>query len=225
VKEEIMPTGNRENELKIGLIRSVLSCEGEATRRAVEMALQEGMNPQEILDQGLLVGIEQVGYEFGAGNLFLPELVGASMAMQAGLDLLKQHWKHMESERKVLGKVLLGTVKGDVHSIGKDIVSSFLAAAGFEVIDLGVDVSEKTFIEQVKAVKPHVLGLSALLTTTLPQQGYVIDSLKTVGIRESVKVMVGGAPTSEAWAEKIGADGWAPNAGLAVEYCKKLIHS
>ena len=134
------------------------------------------------------------------------------MAMQAGIEVLKKNWKNMESERKILGKVVLGTVKGDVHGIGKDIVSSFLAAAGFEVIDLGVDVSEKTFIEQVKLVKPHILGLSALLTTTMPQQGYVIESLKAADLRETVKVMIGGAPTSEAWAEKS-----VPTAGLRMQ--------
>jgi len=220
-----MVTKNLEDQLKLDLVRSVLGYEAEVTKSAVEKALREGMSPQKILDQGLLVGIEQVGYKFGSGEIFLPELVGASMAMQAGIEVLKKNWKNMENERKILGKVVLGTVKGDVHSIGKDIVSSFLAAAGFEVIDLGVDVSEKTFIEQVKVVKPHILGLSALLTTTMPQQRYVIESLKAADLRETVKVMIGGAPTSEAWAEKIGADGWAPNAGLAVENCKKLLNS
>ena len=164
-----------------------------------------------------------MGAQFERGRVFLPELVLASKAMQEGVRVLKTQWKNMDRERKILGRVVLGTVKGDMHSIGKQILGSLLGAAGFEFFDLGEDISEEVFVEKVKLMKPDILGLSALLTTSMPHQAYVMNALKEAGIRQMIKVLVGGAPTTEEWAREIGADDWAPNAVLAVEQAKKVL--
>ena len=203
--------------------RTVVEYDVKGVEVAVEKALNAGVYPTDILENGLSIGIKEIGKQFGDGSIFLPELIRGSKAMQEGVNLLKAHWENMASERKVLGKVIIGTVKGDVHSIGKQIVSSLLNAGGFELFDIGEDVPIETFIDEVKKIKPDIIGLSALLTTTLPQQRYVIRGLKEAGLRDKVKVMIGGAPTTEDWAMEIGADGWAPNAGLAVKEAKKLL--
>jgi len=203
--------------------RAIQKYDPDTARAAVEKALNAGIDPSKILEKGLIVGVEDVGSKFACGDIFLPELVLGSKAMQAGLEVLKTRWKNMESEWKALGKVVLGTVKGDMHNIGKQIVASLLAAVGFEVLDIGEDVSEKTFVEKVKEIKPDILGLSALLTTSMPHQQYVITALEEADVRSKIILMVGGAPTTEEWAKEIGADGWAPNAALATDQAKKLL--
>jgi corrinoid protein of di/trimethylamine methyltransferase len=206
------------------VIQSVLEYDPERVNAAVRAALSViGLSPVDILEKGLTVGITGVGERFERGSIFLPELVRASQAMQEGVNILKTQWKNMDSERKVLGKMVIGTVKGDMHNIGKQIVGSLLEAAGFEFFDIGEDIPEEAFVEKVIAIKPDILGLSALLTTSMPHQGYVINALEKAGIRGMTKVMVGGAPTTEKWAKEIGADGWAPNAVLTVKQAKKLL--
>lgn len=217
----------QEDEKKQALeevMRSVLECDPEKVITAVQDALSVvGLSPLEILEKGLSVGIKEVGEKFERGLFFLPELVLASNAMQEGVNVLKTEWKNMASERKILGKFVIGTVKGDVHNIGKQIVGSLLESADFEFFDIGEDVPEEVFVEKVIEIKPDILGLSALLTTSMPHQGYVISALKEAGIRSTIKVMVGGAPTTENWAKEIGADGWAPNAVLTVKQAKRLL--
>ncbi len=210
-------------QLLAELVRSVAESAPRSAKELTEKALDAGISPLEVLEKGLSVGIQQVGAQFARGEVFLPELVMGAAAMQAGVDVLKVRWENMATERKVLGRVMLGTVKGDIHSIGKQIVSSLLAAAGFDVIDLGVSIPLETFVEKVREIKPDVLGLSALLTTSVPQQRYVVQALEKAGIRGSVRVLVGGAPTTEQWAAEIGADGWAPNAATAVEEARRVL--
>jgi trimethylamine corrinoid protein len=165
-----METADPKHRLLAEIARSVTGYDAEAAKAATRQALDAGIAPLEALEEGLSVGIEAVGARFGCGEIFLPELVSAAGAMQAGLDVLKTRWENMDRERKVLGKVVLGTVKGDIHSIGKQIVGSLLTAAGFTTVDLGVDVAVETFVEKAKVLQPHIVGLSALLTTSMPWQ-------------------------------------------------------
>lgn len=218
-----METSDLDRRLLAELAQAVTDYDPQAARQRTEKALDAGITPLNALEMGLSVGIEKVGAQFGSGDIFLPELVRAAQAMQAGLDVLKTRWEHMESERRTLGKVVLGTVRGDIHSIGKQIVASLLTAASFEVIDLGVNVFPETFVDKVTALKPEIVGLSALLTTSMPWQRHVINALEQAGLRGKVKVIVGGSPITEEWAKEIGADGWAPNAALAVKQAKFLL--
>jgi len=206
------------------LVRTVVEFDTDGVQSVVEKAINESISPIEILEKGLSVGIKEIGHQFGLGNIFLPELIMGAKTMQQGVAALEAHWKDMVHERKVLGTVVLGTVKGDMHSIGKQIVGSLFTAGGFEIINLGEDVPKEIFVEKVESIRPDIVGLSALLTTTLPQQKSVITSLKEAGLRDMVKVMIGGAPTTEEWAIEIGADGWAPNAALAVEKARMLLN-
>ncbi|MEM3622824.1 MAG: corrinoid protein [Candidatus Bathyarchaeia archaeon] len=194
----------------------------EAASTAKEV-IKMGIDPLKAIEEGLAQGIREVGNKFANGEAFLPELIMAAETMKKALEILEPELKKKRKERKTLGKVLLGTVAGDIHSIGKTIVASMLSANGFEVYDAGEDVSAEKFVEKVKALKPDILGLSALLTTTLPEQKVVIETLKKEGLRDKVKVIVGGAPTSKEWAKEIGADGYGADATEAVEVVKKLL--
>jgi corrinoid protein of di/trimethylamine methyltransferase len=184
-----------------------------------------GIDPLKAIEEGLAQGIREVGNKFANGEVFLPELIMAAETMKKALEILEPELKKKKKERKTLGKVLLGTVAGDIHSIGKTIVASMLSANGFEVYDIGEDVPAGKFVEKVKELKPDILGLSALLTTTLPEQKVVIETLKKEGLRDKVKVIVGGAPTSREWAKEIGADGYGADATEAVEVVKKLLEN
>jgi 5-methyltetrahydrofolate--homocysteine methyltransferase len=186
-----------------------------------KLAIEEGNTALEILEKGLMAGMDHVGKDFKAGDLFIPEVLVASRAMQAGMELLKPLL--VSQKIKSPGKVILGTVKGDLHDIGKNLVSIMLQGAGFEVIDLGVDVSKETFLEAIVTHKPDLLGLSSLLTTTMPQMPEIIDAIKQAGLRDQVKIMVGGAPLNEKYAQTIGADGYAQNSSIAVEKAKELM--
>ena len=184
-------------------------------------ALSSGVDPLEAIRRGLNVGIKEVGDKFGRMEIFLPELMMSGEAMKAAVNVLKSG---IPKESIVsLGKVVIGTVEGDIHSIGKDIVVTLLEASGFEVYDLGEDVPVETFIRKVEELKPDLLGLSALMTTTIPRQREVIEQLNAENLRSSVKVVVGGAPTTPQWAEEIGADGWAENASVAVQRVRELL--
>lgn len=205
------------------LRRTVLSYDVEGAMLAAKKAVEVGVDPLRAIDEGLAQGIREVGNKFGKGEIFLPELVMAAEAMKRALEVLEPELKRKKKERKTLGRVLLGTVAGDIHSIGKTIVAAMLTANGFEVYDLGEDVPAERFVEKVRELKPDILGLSALLTTTLPAQGVIIETLKREGLRKTLKVIIGGAPASKEWAEKIGADGYGANAVEAVQVSKKLL--
>jgi len=205
------------------LRRTVLSYDVEGAILAAKKAVEVGVDPLKAIEEGLAQGIREVGNKFGKGEIFLPELVMAAEAMKKALEVLEPELKRKKKERKTLGRVLLGTVAGDIHSIGKTIVAAMLTANGFEVYDLGEDVPTERFVEKVRELKPDLLGLSALLTTTLPAQEVVIETLKREGLRKTLKVIIGGAPASKEWAEKIGADGYGANAVEAVQVSKKLL--
>jgi 5-methyltetrahydrofolate--homocysteine methyltransferase len=185
-----------------------------------EDALDEGLEAQEILNQGLMPGMDHVGVEFKAGNMFVPEVLRSARAMQASMDILKPLLA--ESGVKMVGKVLLGTVKGDLHDIGKNLVGMMCEGAGLEVKDLGKDVAPESFVEAVKEFEPDVLGMSALLTTTMRVMEHTIKALEEAGVRDQVKVMIGGAPVTQSFADQIGADGYASNAASAAEMAKKF---
>lgn len=197
--------------------------DGNIVETEVNKALSEGAEPQGILAKGLIGGMGIVGERFGAGDMFLPEVLMSANAMHKGLDIVKPLLAR--SSQKALGKVVIGTVEGDIHDIGKRIVGLLLVGNGFDVIDLGVDVKAETFIQAIEAHKPEVLGMSALLTTTMLNMSKVINQLKEKGLREKVKIMVGGAPVTEEFARSIGADGYAPEAGSAVKLVKGLVES
>jgi 5-methyltetrahydrofolate--homocysteine methyltransferase len=201
----------------------IINCDVDGAIKAERKVLEKGVDPVEAIEEGLAKGLKIVGERFGAGEVFLTELAMAAEAMKQALTVLMPALSKSTKERKTLGKVVIGTVEGDIHDIGKSIVSTMLMAAGFEVIDLGVDVPVKKFIEKVKEVKPEIVGMSALMTSTMVKMVDVVKALKQEGLREKVKIIIGGAPTSKDWAEEIGADGYAADALEAVEVAKKLI--
>ncbi len=172
------------------------------------------------INQGLMPGMDHVGVEFRAGNMFVPEVLRSAKAMQGSMDLLKPLL--VAAHAKMAGKVLLGTVKGDLHDIGKNLVGMMCEGAGFEVIDLGKDVSPEEFVEAVKEHEPDIVGMSALLTTTMRAMESTIKALEEAGLRDKVRIMVGGAPVTQAFAEQIGADGYASNASSAAELSRKF---
>ncbi|GAB4432714.1 MAG: corrinoid protein [Anaerolineae bacterium] len=199
---------------------AVLQGNEEKTPELVEAALAENLIPKEILDNGLIVGMNEVGARFKRGDMFVPEVLMSARAMQAGLEVLRPHL--VASGAKLIGTVVLGTVKGDLHDIGKNLVGMMCEGAGFEVIDLGFNVPPEKFVEAVKKHKPNVIGMSALLTTTMRSMGHTIKALEEAGLRDSVKVMVGGAPVDADFATRIGADGYGSNAVAATELAKKF---
>ena len=191
--------------------------------RLIQEALSLRIPPSKILSDGLVAGMDVVGGKFRRDELFMPEVLVSAKAMQMGMDVLRP--KLVESGAKLAGKILIGTVKGDLHDIGKNLVGMLLEGAGYQVIDLGIDVSPEKFVEEVKVKKPEMVGMSALLTTTMPRMKEVVESLVESGLRSQVKVIVGGAPVTEKFAQDIGADGYAPDAASAVEKVRKLIGS
>ena len=194
----------------------------EAVALAMTQALlATGATPREILDEALLPGMEVVGARMREGECFIPEVLLSARVMQACLDLLRPHMA--AGEEAGMGTVVIGTVEGDLHDIGKNLVGMLLSGAGFEVVNLGTGVSAAAFVAAVKEHQPKIVGMSALLTTTLPHMAETIALLKAEGLREAVKVMVGGAPVTAAYAAEIGADGYGANAGMAVERAKELV--
>ena len=195
--------------------------DNDAVAELTQKALDEGMTAEEVLKGGLLAGMDQVGVDFRAGDLFVPEVLIAARAMHAGMDILRPLLS--EADVPSAGKVIIGTVEGDLHDIGKNLVGMMLEGGGFEIIDLGTDVPPDKFIEAVREKQPNLIGMSALLTTTMPAMKRTIDALVEAGLREQVKVMIGGAPVTRAFAAEIGADGYAPDAGAAVELARSLV--
>lgn len=189
----------------------------------VQAALDAGIPPATILNDGMIAAMNQVGKLFEEGEFFVPEMLIAARAMQAGLAVLKP--KLALADVKAAGRVVAGTVKGDLHDIGKNLVCMMLEGAGFEVIDLGTDVAPEKFVEVVKEGKADLVALSALLTTTMPNMKNTIDAMVAAGVREKAKVMIGGAPVTQNYADQIGADGYAPDASRAVALAKSLMGS
>ena len=199
----------------------ILQGDEEKTPQLVQTALDQDMVPKEILDNGLIVGMNEVGARFKRGDMFVPEVLMSARAMQAGLGILRPHL--IASGAKLIGKIVLGTVKGDLHDIGKNLVGMMCEGAGFEVIDLGFNVPPEKFIDAVKEHQPDIIGMSALLTTTMRAMGYTIKGIEEAGLRDNVKIMVGGAPVDAEFAERIGADGYGSNAIAGTELAKKLV--
>lgn len=194
--------------------------EDEAVAELVREALNQGLGPGTILQGGLIAGMDQVGRDFKAGELFVPEVLIAARAMHAGMNVLRPLLS--ETETLSAGKLVIGTVKGDLHDIGKNLVKMMLEGAGFETVDLGTDVTPDTFVNAVRQHKPKIMGMSALLTTTMVQMKATVDALTEAGLRDSVKIMIGGAPVTDAYARQIGADAYAPDAASAVDVARGL---
>jgi 5-methyltetrahydrofolate--homocysteine methyltransferase len=184
-------------------------------------ALDDGLSAEEILNKGLMPGMDYVGVEFKAGNMFVPEVLRSARTMQTSMDILRPLLA--ETGVKTTGKVLLGTVKGDLHDIGKNLVGMMCEGAGFEVKDIGRDVAPEAFVKAVQEFEPDIVGMSALLTTTMRAMESTIKVLKEAGVRDKVKIMVGGAPVTQVFADQIGADGYASNAASAADLAKKLV--
>jgi len=200
---------------------ALIACNQAKVIELVESALKENSPANEILNQGLITGMDIVGEKMQSGEMFIPEVLMAAKAMTAGLDILKP----MLGDDGMLGQgsVVIGTVKGDLHDIGKNLVAMMLNSTGLRVFDEGVDVSPEKFVEKIKEQQPDILCLSALLTTTMPMLKATIDAIEESGLRGQIKIMIGGAPVTMDFANTIGADGYAPDAGSAVKLAKSLI--
>jgi 5-methyltetrahydrofolate--homocysteine methyltransferase len=183
-------------------------------------ALGEGFTAEEILNKGLMPGMDHVGVEFKAGNMFIPEVLCSAKAMQESMNIIRPLLA--DSGTPTAGKILLGTVKGDLHDIGKNLVGMMCEGAGFEVVDIGKDVDPETFVEAIQEHTPSILGLSALLTTTMGAMETTIKALEEAGLRDKIKIMIGGAPVTQDFADQIGADGYAANAASASELAQQL---
>ncbi len=207
---------SRNQELTEGIIRG----DRENVVRLVREDLEAGHGPVLILNDGLIPGMEKLGDQFGRGEVFIPELMAAAKAMNAAMEILRPLLE--ASGVEPLGKVVMGTVKGDMHDIGKNLVCMLLRGAGFEVIDLGVNTSAEQFIEALENSGARILGMSALLTTTMNRMGAIIETIRRAPFGEEVRIMVGGAPLDEDFAAKIGANGYAKDAPLAVDRFKEL---
>ncbi len=204
------------------LAQAVIDGEPEQAEELAKQALEQGLDPLACINKGLTPGINRVGELFSTGEYFLPDLVIGSDAMKAALAVLEPALVGNQ-ERETLGRVVLGTVEGDIHEIGKTLVGVMLTANGFDVTDIGADKSAAEFVAAVKENGATIVGASALLTTTMPEQQRIIEALREAGLRDQVKVMVGGAPVSQTWADRIGADGYAENAMTAVALAFRLI--
>jgi len=203
------------------LSTAILEGDAEKTPKLVQKALDKELAAKDILDSGLVVGMNEVGVRFKRGDMFVPEVLMSADAMQAGLQILRPEL--VASGVKLIGKILLGTVKGDLHDIGKNLVGMMCEGAGFEVIDLGFDVEPEAFIEAIKEHQPDIVGMSAMLTTTMRAMGHTIKAIAEAGLREQTKVAVGGAPVDAEFARRIGADGYGSNAPSGVDLAKQLV--
>jgi len=216
---------NKEQEqgLLKALQEAVISGDPQNAEQVAKKAVKEGIDPLLALEEGLGKGISTVGDCFGAGTMFLPELASAADAMQAGTKIFVEELNKSGVERKVVGRVVIGTAAGDVHDIGKTLVATMLVVNGFEIYDLGTDNSAKKFVEAVRQYQPDIVGISALITTAMVGQRDVLEALAEYNLRSKVKVIVGGGPVTAEWAEQIGADGYAVNAVEAVTMIKALM--
>ncbi len=199
---------------------AILEGDIEKAPTLVERGLSQGLVAKDILDSGLVPGMDEVGIRFRRGDMFVPEVIMSADAMSAGLEILRPEL--VASGVKLIGKMVMGTVKGDLHDIGKNLVDMMCEGAGFEIIDLGFNVAPDVFVKAIKEHQPEIVGMSAMLTTTMRAMGYTIKSIEEAGLRDQVKVIVGGAPVDQEFADRIGADGYGSNAATAVELAKRL---
>ena len=201
--------------------QNVIEGNAPSTQGLVKQALAAGLAAEKILNDGLISAMSEVGRLFEAGEYFVPEMLVAARAMKGGLEVLRPAL--LAANIKSIGKVVVGTVQGDLHDIGKNLVAMMMEGAGFEVIDLGADVSPQRFVDAVNSHKPNLVGMSALLTTTMPKMKTTIEALSAAGVRNDIKVMVGGAPVTDKYAKEIGADAFAPDASAAANVAKSLL--
>jgi 5-methyltetrahydrofolate--homocysteine methyltransferase len=209
------------SELLDNLYSAIVSGNQANAAVCVRAALNSSLEPVEILNEGMIEAMAEVGQQFEEGDCYVPEMMLAARAMQTALDILKPALQ--ASDMKIAGRVIIGTVEGDMHDIGKNLVIIMLEGAGFEVVDLGVDVKMERFVDAVQTGGWDILAMSALLTTTMPQMKRVLDRLEATGLRKQVKVLVGGAPLSQQYATSIGADAYAPDAGAAARVAQVLV--
>jgi len=203
------------------LAQSVIEGKETNVKDQVKALLDTGRSPLEIINQGLIAGMNVVGARFKAGDMYVPEVLMSARSMNAGLEIVKPLLA--DNEFISQGKILLGTVKGDLHDIGKNLVGMLMESGGLEVINLGVDVSAEKFVESIKEYKPNIVGMSALLTTTMAEMKETIELIEEEGLRDTVKIIIGGAPVSHEFAKTIGADGYAPDAASATDLCKSFL--
>jgi corrinoid protein of di/trimethylamine methyltransferase len=209
-------------DLLAKITSSLVEGEPDETVGLTREALGAGLEPLTIINEGLVPGMNIVGDKFQSGEYFLPHLIIAANGMQQSMELLEPELTARQQAVASAGTLVIGSVAGDIHEIGKSLVATMMSASGFQVYDLGVDVATETFVSKVKETGANLLGLSALLTTTMTVQREVIEALEEAGIRDQVKVMIGGAPVSQEWSETIGADGYAEDAVGAIELAKRL---
>ena len=205
------------------MAQSITDGEAEKAAELAKQSIAEGVDPLDAINKGFVMGVNYVGEQFSCGNMFLPELVMAGEAMKAAVAVLEPELARRGTERKMLGKVVLCTVEGDIHEIGKTLVGTMLSASGFQVFDMGVDVPVMKVVEKAREVNADIVALSALLTTTMVHQKDVVEALEDIGMRSKVKVMVGGAPVTQEWVKQIGADGYSEDAIGAARIAKQLL--
>ena len=205
------------------MAKAVIDGLPDRARELAEAALHAGIDPLEAIDRGFKPGMDVVGDGFASGEMFIPDLMMSGEAMKAAIAALEPEMMRRKTQRQVMGRVVIGTVQGDIHEIGKTLVGTMLAANGFEVRDLGVNVPAEQFLDAIRDMDANVVGMSALLTTTILNQEVVVNALEEAGLRDRVKVIVGGVPAGPEWADEIGADAYADNATEAVEVVKKLV--
>ena len=209
-------------EIKQGIYDAIIELDDAKIVMMANTVLDSELDLIEVIEQAMSPAMEEIGRRFQSGDMFLPELMMSAEVYEAAMNILRPKMLETGKNMKPIGKVVIGSVKGDIHSIGKGLVATMLKTAGLEVLDLGVDVPTFTFVEQAEKMGADIIALSALLTTTMPSQREVIEALEGEGIRDKFKVIVGGAPVSREWAETIGADGYGENAAQAVQLSKEL---
>ncbi len=207
--------------MKDQLKQALIEGNGVTVNALTQALLASGASAREVLDESLLPGMEVVGERMRSGEAFIPEVLLSARTMQGALDILRPHM--LEGDSASAGTVVIGTVEGDLHDIGKNLVAMMLQGAGFEVVNLGTGVTPQQFVTAVREHHPVIVGMSALLTTTLPKMAATIAALKAEGLRDGLKIMVGGAPVTQAYADEVGADGYGANAGMAVDRAKALV--
>ena len=211
------------DDLFKAMAQSITDGEAEKAAELAKQSIEQGIDPLDAINKGFVNGVNYVGDQFSCGNMYLPELVMAGEAMKAAVAVLEPELARRGSERKMLGKVVLCTVEGDIHEIGKTLVGTMLSATGFQVFDMGVDVPVMKIVEKAREVGADIVALSALLTTTMVHQKDVVEALEDIGLRSKVKVMVGGAPVTQEWVKQIGADGYSEDAIGAARIAKQLL--
>ena len=211
------------SELFAAMRKSIIDGAPDVAAKLAKQSIEEGVNPIDSINKGYVEGITYVGEKYGCREMFLPDMLASAEAMKAAVGVLEPEMKKTGAQREMLGKVVLGTAKGDIHDIGKNLVATMLSASGFEVFDIGINVPTDQFVAKAKAVDADIIGVSALLTTTMMGQKAVIEAMKKEGLHPRVKVIIGGAAVTPKWATDIGADGYARSAMDAVDLAKKLV--